>query len=57
MKFTTEGARLARVSDAPVIPSIEAWEAINVSLGEPMDGAIIHRPFDEIVDDVNRLMF
>ena len=57
VKFSTEGARLARVGDAPTIPSIEAWETINVSLGEPMDGAIIHRPFDEIVDDINRLMF
>ncbi|PQA85620.1 hypothetical protein [Hyphococcus luteus] len=57
VKFSTEGARLARVEKAPMIPSIEAWEAINVSLGEPMDGAIIHRPFDEVIDDVNRLMF
>ena len=57
VKFSTEGARLARVADAPTIPSVEAWEAINVSLGEPMDGAIIHRPFDEIVDDIKRLMF
>lgn len=57
VKFSTEGARLARVSDAPMIPSVEAWEAINVALGEPMDGAIIHRSFDEIVDDIKRLMF
>ncbi len=57
VKFSTEGGRLARVDKAQVIPSIEAWEAINVSLGEPMDGAIIHRPFDEITDDINRLMF
>ena len=57
VKFSTEGARLARVEKAPMIPSIEAWEAINVSLGEPMDGSIIHRPFDEVIDDVNRMMF
>lgn len=57
VKFSTEGARLARVEKAPAIPSIEAWEAINVSLGEPLDGAIIHRPFDEVIDDINRLMF
>lgn len=57
VKFSTEGARLARVEAAPMIPSIEAWEAINVALGEPMDGAIIHRPFDEVIDDINRLMY
>lgn len=57
VKFSTEGARLARVEKAPTIPSVEAWEAINVALGEPMDGAIIHRPFDEIVDDLKRLMY
>lgn len=57
VKFSTEGARLARVDAAPMIPSIDAWEAINVALGEPMDGAIIHRPFDEVIDDINRLMY
>ncbi|MEO1137706.1 MAG: hypothetical protein AAFW68_14075 [Pseudomonadota bacterium] len=57
VKFSTEGSRLARVEKAPMIPSVEAWEAINVALGEPMDGAIIHRPFDEIVDDMKRLMY
>jgi hypothetical protein len=57
VKFATEGGKLARVVDAPMIPSIEAWEAINVSLGEPMDGGIIHRSFDEIIDDIKRLMF
>lgn len=57
VKFSTEGSRLARVEEAPMIPSIEAWEAINVALGEPMDGAIIHRPFDEIIDDMKRLMY
>ncbi len=57
VKFSTEGARLARVEKAPMIPTIEAWEAINVALGEPMDGAIIHRPFDEVIDDVNRMMY
>ncbi len=57
VKFSTEGARLARVEEPPTIKSIEAWEAINVALGEPMDGAIIHQPFDEVVDNVNRMMY
>ncbi|MEZ5893629.1 MAG: hypothetical protein R3C58_10890 [Parvularculaceae bacterium] len=57
VNFSTEGPRLARVGKTPTIPSVEAWEAINVSLGEPMDGAIIHRPFDDVIDTVDRLMF
>ncbi|WP_425408524.1 hypothetical protein [Hyphococcus sp.] len=57
VKFSTEGARLARIGEPPRIKSIEAWEAINVSLGEPMDGAIIHQPFDEVIDNVKRMMY
>lgn len=57
VKFSTEGARLARVGEPPRIKSIEAWEAINVALGEPMDGAIIHQPFEEVVDNVQRMMY
>jgi hypothetical protein len=57
VKFSTEGARLARIGEPPRIQSIEAWEAINVSLGEPMDGAIIHESFDEVVDNVQRMMY
>lgn len=57
VKFSTEGARLARIEEPPQIRSIEAWEAINVYLGEPMDGAIIHQSFDEIIDNVKRLMY
>lgn len=57
VNFSTEGPRLARVGKAPAIPSVDAWEAINVALGEPMDGAIIHRPFDDVIDTIERLMF
>ncbi len=56
VKFTTEGARLAGHAETPHIQSIEAWEAINVALGEPMDGAIIHQQFDEVADNIHRLM-
>lgn len=56
VKFSTEASKLARTSPDPVrIRSIDAWEAINVALGEPLDGAVIHRPFDEVVDTVSRL--
>lgn len=56
VSFTTEGSKLASAGDAPVIDSIDAWEAVNVSLGEPLDGAVIHRPLDELVDTVSRLV-
>lgn len=56
VKFTTEGSKLAQRSKAPVIGSIEAWEAINVALGEPLDGALIHRPFDELTETVAHLV-
>jgi hypothetical protein len=57
VKFTTEASKLPGVqSDPQRIRSIDAWEAIHVSLGEPLDGAIIHRPFDEIVEAVERML-
>lgn len=57
VKFATEGAKLARIGEPLQIESIEAWEAINVALGEPMDGAIIHRPFEDIVETIERARF
>ncbi len=57
VKFSTEASKLQRtVKDAQRIRSVDAWETINTSLGEPLDGAIIHRPFDEIVDAVERML-
>ena len=56
VKFTTEGSKLPQPAAPYRAKSIDAWEAINVALGEPLDGAIIHRPFDEIVDTVDRLV-
>lgn len=57
VKFSTEASKLATVNKDPMrIRSIDAWEAINVSLGEPLDGAIIHRPFDEVVESVERML-
>jgi hypothetical protein len=56
VKFTTEGSKLVRVAEAPFINSIDAWEAINIELGEPLDGSLIHRPFDELTDNVQRLV-
>ncbi len=57
VKFTTEASKLPGVhSDPQRIRSVDAWEAINVALGEPLDGAIIHRPFDEVVESVERMI-
>lgn len=57
VKFSTEASKLAGAHSDPLrIRSIDAWEAINTSLGEPLDGAIIHRPFDEIVESVERML-
>lgn len=56
VRFSTEGSKLARIGEPPVIDSIDAWEAINVALGEPLDGAIIHRSFDEVSEMVEQLV-
>ncbi|NOX84158.1 MAG: hypothetical protein GXP06_14470 [Alphaproteobacteria bacterium] len=56
VKFSTEGSKLASTGAPPMIGSIEAWEAVNVALGEPLDGSLIHRPFDELVEMVERLV-
>ena len=50
IKFTVEGSKLPSQGEVPVIGSIDVWEAVDLFLGEPLDGAILHRPFDEIVD-------
>lgn len=56
VKFAAEASKLQRaVNETQYIRSIDAWEAINTSLGEPLDGAIIHRPFDEVVEAVERM--
>lgn len=57
VKFSTEASKLAGARGDPRrIKSIDAWEAIHASLGEPLDGAIIHRPFDEVVESVERML-
>ncbi|MBB5519956.1 hypothetical protein [Amphiplicatus metriothermophilus] len=55
VKFSTEGSKLAGLGAPPTIDSIDVWETVNVALGEPLDGAVIHRPFDEIVDMIDRM--
>ncbi|MFN3960090.1 MAG: hypothetical protein ACK4NP_09280 [Parvularculaceae bacterium] len=56
VKFSTEASKLPRTDKDPArIRSVDAWEAINVALGEPLDGAVIHRPLNEVVDTVSRL--
>lgn len=56
VKFSTEGSKLAQGGEPPFIDTIEAWEAVNLALGEPLDGAVIHRPFDELSEAVERLI-
>ncbi len=56
VKFSAEGSKLNQRGTAPQINSIDAWEAVNVALGEPLDGAIIHRSFDELIETVERLV-
>ncbi|WP_411817899.1 hypothetical protein [Hyphococcus sp. DH-69] len=56
VQFSTEGSRLVLERESEHIGSIEAWESINLAMGEPLDGAIIHQPFDEIVEMIERLL-
>jgi hypothetical protein len=56
VKFSAEGSKLNQRTPSPRISSIEAWEAVNIALGEPLDGAIIHRSFDELTENVERLV-
>ena len=56
VKFTAEGSKLNQRAAAPKISLIDAWEAVNIALGEPLDGSIIHRSFDELVETVERLV-
>lgn len=56
VRFSTEGSRLPLDGGPAAIDSIDAWEAIHAALGEPLDGAIIHRPFSEVVEMVDRLL-
>lgn len=56
VKFSTEGSKLARNVAPRHIRTIDAYEAVNVALGEPLDGAIIHRPFDELTEALDRMV-
>lgn len=56
VKFTAEGSKMAGSGDALVIESIDAWEAVNLALGEPLDGSVIHRPFTETAEMVERAL-
>lgn len=54
VKCSSEGSKIADVPDPAFIRNIDVWEAINAIFDEPMDGAIIHRPFAECIDVVER---
>lgn len=57
VKFSAEASKLPAVrGDPKKIKTIDSFEAIHASLGEPLDGAVIHRPFDEVVESVERML-
>lgn len=56
VKFSSEGSKVGQPGEIPKIDSIDAWEAVHVALGEPLDGTIIHRPLDEVIDMMARLV-
>ncbi len=56
VSFTTEGSKLPAAGAVKAIRSIDAWEAIHTGLGEPQDGAVIHRPLDDIVSSVEGML-
>lgn len=56
VKFSAEGSKLTQRGKTPTIDSVDAWEAVNLALGEPLDGAVIHRCFDELKDAVEQLV-
>ena len=57
VEFSCEGSKLASNDRPPrTITSLEVFEAINLSLGEPLDGSVIHRPFEELVASLERLI-
>ncbi len=54
VRFSAQGTR-AGVAAPPVhISSIDAWEAINVALDEPTDGAVLSLPLEDVIDIVER---
>ena len=56
IRFATEGTRLEPFHKPKYIKSIEVFEAIHLALGEPEDGAVVHIPFEEVIDTVTRLL-
>jgi hypothetical protein len=56
VRFSSEGSKHAQPEQAPFIASIDVWEAVHCALGEPVDGAVIHQPFGEVVETVERLL-
>ncbi len=48
--FSSVGTKLPQTEHMRTISSIDAWEAVNLALGEPIDGSVIHLPFDEAVE-------
>ena len=56
VKFQASASKLANVRAPRRINSIDAFEAISEALGAPQDGAIVHRPFVEVVEIVEQAL-
>jgi len=56
VKFSAEGSKLIQDEKTRAIRSIDAWEAFNLALGEPLDGALIHQSFETLAEQVERLV-
>lgn len=56
VKFEVSGKQSSRIPPALPIRSVDAWEAIHVAFGEPLDGAVIHRPFNTVIETVDTLL-
>lgn len=54
VRFSAQGTR-AGVANPPVaISSADAFEAIQVALGEPTDGSVLNFPLEDVIDTVER---
>ncbi|MEL7486039.1 MAG: hypothetical protein AAGJ87_02360 [Pseudomonadota bacterium] len=54
--FKTEGTKLPLCHERHAIRSVDIWDAVMIFLGEPLDGSILHRSFDEVVEGVERML-
>lgn len=54
VRFSAQGTRPGAPAPARRIETIDAFEAIQGALGEPVDGALMRMPLDDVIDLVDR---